>query len=101
MRRYDRDQFRHLDDSERERDYDRAADDAWIGANERVPHGFTTRYESPWSTRGDWSARAFASSRAFDEDRRQGREYGRDFGLGYGRDYDVRRDHERSRSEDY
>ena len=42
MHHYDRKSFRHLNDSERYRDVDYLGDDGWIGANETVPHGFTT-----------------------------------------------------------
>ncbi|AKV00766.1 hypothetical protein AKJ09_07429 [Labilithrix luteola] len=37
MRHYEREQYRHLDDAERYRDYDYLADDSWLGPNERVP----------------------------------------------------------------
>ena len=36
MRHYDRVSYRHLNDSERYRDHEYLADDAWIGAKERV-----------------------------------------------------------------
>lgn len=36
MRHYDRVSYRHLNDSERYRDHEYLADDAWIGPNERV-----------------------------------------------------------------
>jgi osmotically-inducible protein OsmY len=101
MRRYDREDVRRLNDGERYRDYDYLADDAWIGPNERVPHGFTTADAPPWSTLGDYEARPFAAERAFDEDRGQGRDYGRDLGLGYGRPHDERRSFERSETDDY
>jgi hypothetical protein len=115
MRHYEREKFRHLNDSERQRDYDYVADDAWVGANEAVPHGLTTAYEGPvvahrsvrsleppWSSHGGYTERAFATERAYDEDRQQGREHGRDLGLGYGRGYDVRAgDHERTASDPY
>ncbi len=52
MRRYEREEFRHLDDGERYRDYDYLADDAWIGPNERVPHGLTREDEPPWGQPG-------------------------------------------------
>lgn len=101
MRHYDRLSYRHLNDSERYRDYEYLADDGWIGPNERVPHGTATTDEPPWSTLGGWEARAFAPEHAFDEERGQGRDYGRDLGLGYGREHDPGRTFERSAADDY
>lgn len=101
MRHYDRVSFRHLNDSERYRDYDYLGDDSWVGANERVPHGAMADDEPPWSTLGGYDTGPFINERAFDERRGQGRDYGRDLGLGYGRDNDVRRSFERSEGDDY
>lgn len=100
MRTYDRPSFRHLNDSERYRDYEYLADDAWIGPNERVPYGATRHDAPPWSTVGGWEADAFAAEPAF-EDRGQGRGYGRDLGLGYGREHDPGRTFERTGADDY
>ena len=47
MRRYEREDFRRLTDAERYRDYDYLADDAWVGPNERIPHGLTRADEPP------------------------------------------------------
>lgn len=101
MRHYDRVNYRHLNDSERYRDYDYLGDDAWVGANERVPHGAMQENEPPWSTLGGYETGPFLDERAYDERRGQGREYGRDMGLGYGREHDVRRSFERSEADDY
>src|SRR5438128_1865013 len=86
MRSYHREDMRHLNDSERYRDYDYVADDAWIGANERVPSGATDPSAPPWSTMDDWEVDPRAFRRAAPDDRGQGRDYGRDLGLGYGRE---------------
>jgi hypothetical protein len=101
MRHYDRVSYRHLNDSERYRDYDYLADDAWVGANERVPHGAMDENEPPWSTLGGYETGALLDERAFDARRGQGREYGRDMGLGYGREHDVRQTFERDERDDY
>jgi hypothetical protein len=101
MRHYDRVNFRHLNDSERYRDYDYLADDAWVGPNERVPHGAMDENEPPWSTLGGYETGPFLDERAFDARRGQGRDYGRDMGLGYGREHDVRRSFERDGEDDY
>lgn len=101
MRHYDRLSYRHMNDSERYRDYEYLADDGWIGPNERVPHGAASENEPPWSTVGGWEARPFVAQHAFDEARGQGREYGRDFGLGYGREHDPGRTFERTAADDY
>ncbi len=101
MRHYDRLSYRHLNDSERYRDYEYLADDGWVGPNERIPHGAASEDEPPWSTLGGWEARAFAPAHAFDAERGQGREYGRDLGLGYGREYDPSDTFERTAADDY
>ncbi len=100
MRPYDREGFRHLTDSERYRDIDYLADDAYVGPNERLAYGMTRDDLPPWSTYGDWETRAFAGQRSWDEDRGQGRQYGADMGLGYGRPYDESTI-ERSRNDPY
>jgi hypothetical protein len=101
MRHYDRLSYRHLDDSERYRDYDYLGDDAWVGPNERVPHGVVNANEPPWSTLGGYETGPFLGERAFDDRRGQGREYGRDLGLGYGREHDAGHAFERSQRDDY
>lgn len=101
MRRYHREDARNLNDGERYRDYDYLADDEWIGANERVPHGATDERQPAWSTLGPWETAPFSVRRELDEERGQGREYGRDLGLGYGRPADPGRDFERTREDDY
>jgi hypothetical protein len=101
MRHYERVSYRHLNDSERYRDYDYLGDDAWIGPNERVPHGAVDADEPPWSTLGGYETGALLDERTFDARRGQGREYGRDLGLGYGREHDVRTTFERDARDDY
>lgn len=101
MRHYDRVSYRHLNDSERYRDYEYLADDNWVGPNERVPHGATDPNEPPWSTLGGYDTGPFLGDHEFDERRGQGREYGRDLGLGYGREHDVRQSFERNGQDDY
>lgn len=100
MRPYDREDFRHLTDSERYRDIDYLADDGYVGPNERIAYGMTRDDLPPWSTMGDGDTRAFAGQRSWDEDRGQGRQYGQDMGLGYGRPYDAT-EIERSRQDPY
>lgn len=99
MRHYDRVNYRHLNDSERYRDYDYLADDAWVGPNERVPHGAMDANEPPWSTLNGYETGPFLDE--LDERRGQGRDYGRDLGLGYGREHDPRRSFERNAADDY
>ena len=53
MRSYHREDMRHLDDSERYRDYDYLADDAWVGPNEHAPHDVPHRSPPPWSATGE------------------------------------------------
>jgi hypothetical protein len=101
MRHYDRVNYRHLNDSERYRDYDYLGDDGWVGANERVPHGATDANEPPWSTLRGYETGPLLGDDAFDERRGQGREYGRDLGLGYGRENDFTHTFERTESDDY
>lgn len=66
MRHYDRVNYRHLNDSERYRDHEYLADDAWVGPNERVPHGATDENEPPWSTLGGYETGAFLADRVYD-----------------------------------
>lgn len=101
MRHYHRTSYRHLDDSERYRDYDYLGDDAWVGPNERVPHGAVEENQPPWSTLGGYETGALLDDRAFDARRGQGRDYGRDLGLGYGRETDPRQSFERTERDDY
>lgn len=101
MRHYDRVNYRHLNDSERYRDYDYLADDNWVGPNERVPHGAMDANEPPWSTLHGYETGPFLAEREYDARRGQGREYGRDLGLGYGREHDVRQTFERTAADDY
>lgn len=63
MRHYEREQYRHLDDAERYRDYDYLADDSWLGPNERVPEvSYRRSAES-----GEDRAYSYARERGRDE----------------------------------
>jgi hypothetical protein len=66
MRHYDRVNYRHLNDSERYRDYDYLGDDAWVGPNERVPHGAVDENQAPWSTLDGYETGALLDDHAFE-----------------------------------
>lgn len=64
MRHYDRVNYRHLNDSERYRDHEYLADDAWVGPNERVPPGMLDARQTFERGAHDEHDRGYARPRA-------------------------------------